>query len=206
MLKQTMQQNDVRVLKKEVLLDGFCHIERYTMQHKKFSGAWTEVYTRDFMIKPPVAAALPYDPVLDKVILIEQIRVGALGLANPPWLIEVVAGIIDPTIDTSLEDLVYREMREETCLEVQKLTPICDYFVTPGCSTEKVKLFCAIVDATKAPEYGGMANEQEDIRIHVVSAHEAFAAVHAGQIKNALGIIALQWLELNHQQITKPLQ
>jgi ADP-ribose pyrophosphatase len=152
---------DVRILKKETLLDGFCHIERFTMQHKTFANGWTAIYTRDFMIKPLVAGALPYDPKHDNVVLIEQFRVGALGQVNSPWLIEIVAGIMDKK-ESSLEELIHREMREEVGLKIQQLLPICDYLVTPGCSTEKVKLFCAKVDSTEAPQFCGLAEENED--------------------------------------------
>lgn len=193
---------NVKILDKTLIHDGFCHIERYTMQHLKFSGEWTEPYTREFMIKPPVAAAIPYDPKLDKVVMVEQFRIGALGQINPPWLIEVVAGIMDQN-EASLEQLIHREMREEACLAIEALWEICDYLVTPGCSTEKVKLFCAKVDSTKAPEFCGLAEEQEDIRIHVFSSKEAFNMVASGKINNAAAIIALQWLELNLAKIRK---
>lgn len=192
---------DVKILKKELLHEGFCHIERYTLRQRKFSGEWTPEYTREFMLKPRVAAAIPYDPVRDQVVLIEQFRVGALELSNSPWLIEIVAGIMEKSDESSLEELIRREMREEACLEIEALLPICDYLVSPGCSTEKVKLFCAKVDATDVPEFCGLAVEHEDIRTHVFSSNEAFAAVRTGRINNAAAIIALQWLELNLRSV-----
>jgi len=196
-----MNNDDVKIIKRELLHNGFCHLERHTLQNKRFDGAWTSPYTRELIIKPRVAAALPYDPILDKVVLIEQFRVGAYGQNDTPWLLEVVAGIMDKENETSLEDLIYREMREEACLDIQSLLVICDYLATPGCSTEKVKLFCAKVDATDVPEFCGLAAEQEDIRTHVMPSEEAFALVRSGKINNAAAIIALQWLELNKHVI-----
>jgi len=103
--------------------------------------------------------------------------------------------------EENYEELIQREMREEACLNIEGLLPIYDYLATPGCSTEKVKLFCAKVDSTKAPEFCGLAVEHEDIKIHVIEAPEAFAAVRSGQINNAAAIIALQWLELNLETV-----
>lgn len=196
-IKQLMAEKDVEIKKDTLIHDGFCRIRRYEMRHRCFSGKWTQSYTRELMIKPRVAAALPYDPRKDQVVLIEQFRVGALGQNETPWLIEIVAGIMDKTHAESYEELIKREMYEESGLEIEALLPVCDYLVTPGCSTEKVKLFCAIVDSAKAPKFCGLIEENEDIKIHVISTKEAFAAVRSGQINNAAAIIALQWLELN---------
>ena len=196
-----MKASDVKIAKREILHQGFCHLERYTMQHRRFDGAWMPLYERELILKPRVAAALPYDSRTDQVVLIEQFRVGALEYNESAWLMEVVAGIMDKEHENSLEDLIYREMLEETCLQIEKLLPIYDYLVTPGCSTEKVKLFCAKVDATKASEYCGLAEEHEDIRVHVFSSQEAFALVRSGKINNSAAIIALQWLELNKQEV-----
>ena len=194
-IKQFMDyQSDVKINYQELLLSGFCHIERYHMQHKFFDGTWSQEYTRDLMIKPAVAAALAYDPQRNNVVLLEQFRIGALEHNPNPWLIEVVAGIMDK--QESHEELIKREMLEETGLTIAQLIPIYDYLVTPGCSTEKVKLFCAHVDSSKAQEFCGLKEEHEDIRVHVVAAEAAFAAVHHGQINNSAAIIALQWLEL----------
>ena len=188
-------KSDVKINNKELLLDGFCRIERYHMRHKFFDGTWSQEYTRDLMIKPAVAAAIAYDPKKDAVVLIEQFRVGALNNNSNPWLIEIVAGIMDKT--EGHEKLIRREMLEEAGLEIEKLILICDYFVTPGCSTGKIKLFCAYVDSTKAGRFCGLKEEHEDIKVHVLNTQDAFAAVRSGQINNSAAIIALQWLELN---------
>jgi ADP-ribose pyrophosphatase len=198
-----MTEKNVKIKHKTLVHEGFCHIERYEMQHRLFNGAWTPLYTREIMIKPPVAAALSYDPQHDKVVLIEQFRVGALGQNVTPWLIEVVAGIMDQKNAENHEELIRREMREEAGLEIEKLLPIYDYLVTPGCSTEKVKLFCAKVDSTKTPNFCGLKSEHEDIKVHVLSTQEAFAAVRSGQINNTAAIIALQWLELNLENVNQ---
>lgn len=202
-IKQLMTEKDVKIKRKTLVHEGFCPIELYEMRHRLFNGEWTPIYTRELMIKPNVAGALPYDPKRNKVVLIEQFRVGALGKNITPWLIEVVAGIMDKSHGETHEELIRREMLEETGLDIEALLPIYDYLVTPGHSTEKVKLFCAKVDSTKAPAFSGLLHEHEDIKVHVISTEEAFASVRSGQINNSAAIIALQWLELNLETVNK---
>lgn len=194
---QQFTEKDIKILKVEVTHEGFCHIEKITLQHSLFNGGWSEPFVRELMNKRCAAAVLPYDPVLDKVVLIEQFRVGALEYNNgSPWLFEVVAGLKDKGEDESFEDLAKREVMEETGMNVLDLMPITHYLVSPGGTSEHVQLFCAHIDANTAPSFSGLSEENEDIRIHVVSSREAFTAVKGGLINNAAAIIALQWLEL----------
>lgn len=189
---------DVRILNIATCYQGFCCVERYTLQTRNFDGTWSAPYTREIVTRRQAAAALPYDPILNKVVLIEQFRAGALEFfPDAAWLLEVVAGLKDKAHDESFEELIKREMQEEANLEILALLPIYDYLVSPGVLTERVKLYCAKVDATKAPRFSGLAYENEDIRVHVMSVEEAFAAVRSGRINNSAAIISLQWLELN---------
>ena len=111
----------------------------------------------------------------------------------------MVAGIL--TSNESLEDLAKRETKEEAGLVAEELMPICDYWVSPGGANERVALFCAKVDASHAGGVHGLADENEDIRVHVFSSEEAFSMVRSGRINNAATIIALQWLELNIKKV-----
>ena len=203
MFKQTLFAQDIKIIDKEVLHEGFCRVERYTLTQKRFDGGWSQPFTREFIAKPVAVGALPYDPRTNQVVLIEQFRIGALKNSITPWLIEIVAGIKDQEHEESDEEIVRREMREEVGLEAEALISIHNYFTTPGCSTEKVKLFCAKVDATQAPQFCGLKEEHEDIKVHIVSTAEAFAAVRSGQINNGFTIVALQWLELNLREVNK---
>ncbi len=191
----SLTRADVDILEVNTLFRGFYGIEKYRLRHRRFAGDWSVPFDRELIIRHRVAAALPYDPKLNQVVLIEQFRIGALADESSPWLLEMVAGIM--THPESLESLVEHEMQEETGLSVQGLLPICDYWVSPGGSSEKVALYCAKVDASKAGGIHGLADENEDIKVHVFDSNAAFAAVRSGRINNAATIIALQWLELN---------
>jgi ADP-ribose pyrophosphatase len=79
--------------------------------------------------------------------------------------------------------------------------PICEYYNSPGWSSEKVSLFCAQVDAARAHGVHGLDEEHEDILVVVITLAEAIAAVKTGLIHNAMTIIAIQWLELNSDRV-----
>lgn len=200
----SLTRTDVDILEGNTLFRGFYAIEKYRLRHRRFAGDWSTPFERELIVRYRVAAALPYDPVLDQVVLIEQFRIGALADESSPWLLEMVAGIM--TRPESLESLIEHEMQEEAGLSIQALLPICDYWVSPGGSSEKVALFCAKVDARKAGGVHGLADENEDIKVHVFDSATAFAAVRSGRINNAATIIALQWLELNLAKVREQWQ
>lgn len=191
-----MNKKNWKILEKENAYTGFYKIHRYKLQHDLFKGGQSEPILRELIIRYRVAATLPYDPILNKVILIEQFRIGALENEQGPWLLEMTAGIRTDSEET-LEELAKRETFEEAGLLVQKLIPMCDYWVSPGGSQERVALFLGIVDAPQTGGVYGLPEENEDILVHVLDTQEAFEAVRAGKINNAATIIALQWLELN---------
>ena len=98
----------VEILDKTVCYDGFFRLERYRLRHRLFSGAWSRVLTRELFERGHAAAVLPYDPALDVVVLVEQFRIGALEAPGSPWLLEIVAGVIDHPGETP-EDVVRRQ-------------------------------------------------------------------------------------------------
>ena len=186
----------VEIVDKTVCYDGFFRLERYRLRHRLFSGAWSRVLTRELFERGHAAAVLPYDPALDAVVLVEQFRIGALEAPGSPWLLEIVAGIIDP--GETPEEVVRREAVEEANCQIEALIHIYDYFVSPGGTSERISLFCGKVDAIGAGGLYGLEAEEEDIRVTVVPFAEAIEQLHAGKINSAAPIIALQWLQLNH--------
>lgn len=195
------RSQDIQVLKENCLSRAFLKLKRYHLRHRLFSGAWSPPLTREVLMRPPVAAVLPYDPILDTVVLVEQFRIGAfMGDADNPWLIEIVAGISDKK-DENLHVLASRELQEETGLEAKHLQLIYTYWVSAGMSSESVHLFYAEVDSTKAREFCGLKSENEDIKVHAISASEAFNWMKKGILNNAMSIIALQWLQHNRAQL-----
>ena len=193
-LKNQFTRDDVDILSKQSLYHGFFNMTKITFRHKLFNGGWSENIDRELFERGHAVALLPYDPITDKVILIEQVRVGALESDNP-WQYEIVAGMIDK--DQASEQVAIREADEEAGIKVSNLEKISSFYPSSGGCTEKLDVFIGFTDASKATGIHGLDDENEDIRVHVFTREEAYALVTSGIIENAASIIALQWLELN---------
>ncbi|ABM05045.1 nucleoside diphosphate pyrophosphatase [Psychromonas ingrahamii 37] len=193
-------QDDVQVLSKESLYKGFFECNLYTLKHKLFAGGWSPEIKREFFERGHAAVLLPYDVKNDTVVLIEQFRLGAMAGDKSPWLLELVAGIIEQ--DEVAEQVAKREAFEEAGLTVKSCQFMLNYLVSPGGTTEQIDLFIANVDSSEVGGLYGLAHEGEDIRAHVVPRETAYQWVKEGKIYNAATIIALQWLELNRDNLT----
>ena len=191
--------DDVEVLAVETGYKGFFRINRYRLRHKLFAGGWSASLTRELFERGHAAAMLPYDPVRDQIVLLEQFRVGALGSDNSPWLLEMVAGMIEP--GESASEVIVREAEEEAGLVVGRSRFALSYLVSPGGTSERIHVYVGEVDSRKATGLHGLAEEGEDIRLHVVSREQAYRWVEEGRIDNAATVIALQWLQLHLAEI-----
>jgi ADP-ribose pyrophosphatase len=196
-----MDQNDVEIIARETAYQGYTRVERLVLRHRLFAGGWSAPVRREVIDRGHAAAVLPYDPRRDEVVLIEQFRPGALVVGAAPWLVEVVAGILEP--DESPEALVRREALEEAGCAITALEPIASCLVSPGIFTESVVMFCGRCDAASAGGIHGIAAEGEDIRAFVASYKEAMRMLADGTITNAIALIALQWLALNRDRLRK---
>ena len=194
-----MKQDDIEIIDHQLAYQGFFKLERYHLRHRLFNGDWSAPLTRELFERGHAAAVLPYDPVRDEIILIEQFRIGAINSGKRAWLIEIVAGIIE-TGETA-EDVVRREAMEESGCPLQQLEPICDYYASPGGTSEQISLFCGRVDAADAGGIHGCSDEGEDIRVFTVSFTEALSMISDGRINSASPIMAIQWLTLHRERL-----
>jgi len=190
-------KNDVEILGCEPLYKGFFKCNKFTLKHKLFSGEWSQPIHREFFERGKAAALLAYDKALDTVILVEQFRFGAMDSKQSPWLLELIAGMIDKGEDA--QEVAKREAFEEAGLVIDQCQFMLSYFVSPGGTTETIDLFVANVDSRNVEGVFGLAEEGEDIRVHVVSREQAYQWVQSGKIDNAATIIGLQWLQLNYK-------
>jgi len=194
-----LTRDDVEVVEKATVYKDRFQVDRYRLRHKRHDGTWSEPFLREVFERGHAAAVLPYDPVLDRIVLIEQFRPGAYASGRHPWLVEIVAGIIDP--GETAEAVVRREAWEEAHVELAEVERIASFLMTPGACTEAVDFFVGRADAAGAGGVFGLAHEHEDIRVFTASTDEAAALLAAGKIENALAIIAIQWLLLNRMQL-----
>lgn len=191
--------SDVTIEKRETVFQGFFRMDKLWLKHPRFDGTEMPTFTRELFLRGDATCVLPYDPVRDEIVLLEQFRLGALGRDQSPWLLELVAGMNED--GESSEQTAQREGQEEAGLTFARLDKICNYLVSPGGTTEMIHLYCGLISTESAGGIFGMEDEHEDIRAHVFSADEAIAMIYDGRINNAAAIIALQWLQLNRAKL-----
>ena len=103
----TFGAQDVRVLSSEPAYDGHFAVRKLTLQHRCFAGGWSEPLTREVFDRGDAVGVLPYDPITDSLVLVEQFRPGALRGEQSPWMLELIAGVVEA--GESDEDVVHRE-------------------------------------------------------------------------------------------------
>ncbi|WP_179528759.1 NUDIX domain-containing protein [Ectopseudomonas composti] len=194
-----MGKDDIDIIERENCFRGFYRLDRIKLRHRQFAGNMGPQLTRELFVRHDAVCVLPYDPQRDEVVLIEQFRVGAMDKSANPWLLELVAGLIDK--DEEPEEVARREAIEEADLPLTSLWPITQYYPSPGGSDERVHLFVGRCSSEGAGGVHGLPEEGEDIRVQVMSLEDALAAVRDGRIDNAASIIALQWLALNRDEV-----
>lgn len=191
--------NDVKIVEKEPLYQGFLSIYRYRLQHKLYSGGWTEQIDREIMDRGDAVMVIPYDPITDQVVVLEQFRVGAMNNDLGPWLSEFVAGMFDH--NESAEEVAHRELMEEAGLKALELRKALSYYSSPGGTNERLSIYIARVDASSAAEFGGLADEHEDIRVRTLPFDVAVDWLEQGKFNNAASVIGLQWMQLHKLEI-----
>ncbi|MEQ9946906.1 ADP-ribose diphosphatase [Pectobacterium aroidearum] len=197
----TFTKDDVEIIARETLYDGFFSLELYRFRHRLFNGGMSGEVSREILERGHAVVLLPYDPVRDEVVLIEQIRIAAYDTSASPWLFELVAGMIEP--GESHEEVARREAQEEAGLRVGRCRPIINYLASPGGTSERLAVMVGEVDTRTAKGIHGLADENEDIRVHVVSREQSYQWVEEGIVDNAASVIALQWLALHHEELKR---
>ncbi len=186
---------DVAVLERTERHAGFFALEEWRLRHRRFDGTMSAELRREALISTDATVVLPYDPRRDRVLLVEQFRMGALvrGDANP-WLIEAIAGRVDGGEGPA--EAAVREAMEEAGIALSRLVTLPGYYPSPGAKTEFLHTFLAIADLPDPPEEppAALGVEGEDIRTHVVPFARLMAAVEGGEgVAGPLAIAAL-WL------------
>jgi ADP-ribose pyrophosphatase len=190
------------IIEQSLCYQGFFRIDKLVLRHSLFGGGESPVLIRELIRHShagAAAAVLPYDLGRDRVVLVEQFRTGAMDSPQGPWLVEIVAGLVDEGEEP--RDTVCREALEEAGCTLQALHPIYQYYSSPGGFREHVSLYIARVDSADLGGIHGVAEEGEDIRIHVLDRERAYRMISEGLITSAQPIIALQWLELNRGRL-----
>jgi len=187
---------------RETVFKGYYQVDKLGFYHSLFGGGTSELIDREMFVRGNVAAVLAYDPGCDCVALVEQFRIGAMNQPDNPWLLEVIAGMIEKGEEP--EEVAIRESKEEAGLNLTEVQLIRRYLASPGCTPEEVFIYYAETDLSHVQGVHGLEEEGEDIQVHVVSADDAIKMLDEGQIKNSISIIALQWFQ--HRRLLKQVE
>jgi len=197
---------DTEIETDETVWQGRFPLQRIRFRHRRFDGRMSGPRTWELWRRGRAAALLPYDPLADAVVLIEQFRLPALAAGIDPVLVEIPAGLCDP--GEPPEATLHREAEEEMGLAPRRLLRVGDFLLTPGGSDEHVAIYAGEITAPPAEEDGiigvaGLAQEGEDIRVRVWPAVKAIDAAVAGHFANSVTTIALLWLGLRRETLRR---
>jgi ADP-ribose diphosphatase len=209
---QQFSATDVEISHITTKYHGFFKINEYQLRHQLFNGGYSKTLSREVFERGDAVVLMPYDITNDSLVFITQFRVGAVNkdknTLQSPWLLEFVAGMFAE--NEAPIDVAIREAKEEAnlTLQAENITPIMQYFSSPGGMSEKIHLYVGYVDSTDIEGNNlsgvyGLEHEGEDILVSVISRIEAMALLAQGKINNAATVIGLQWLQLNYQQLQK---
>ena len=186
----------VEVKEKRRVLNDFFKVDEAHISFEKFDGTMSPVVRRLKFERGDSVAALLHHTGRDTAILVNQFKYPSYE-KGPGWITEVVAGMIDQ--GETPEAAIHREIREETGYEADRIEHISTFYVSPGGSSERIVLYYVAVSGTGPSDmYGGLASENEDIKLIEIPVTDAFGQLRQGEIADAKTIIALMWLQAKY--------
>ena len=196
-------KTDVTISAIETKYKGFFKLNEYQLSHKLFSQKQSKTFTREIFERGDAVVVMLYDPHKDALLLLEQFRPGVLRVNETPWMLEFIAGMFNE--DESPIEVAIREAKEEANIELKEesVKLIMKYFSSPGGTSECIHLYWSTFDSSKvlSGSVYGLAHENEDIMLHVISRKDALTLLSIGKISNAATVIGLQWLAINYQSL-----
>ncbi len=191
--------SQIKVLSQEIAYKGSCRVESLELCHPLHGGGMSNPRKHDVFVRGNGVAVIPYDPIQDRLVLLEQFRPGAFLANEHPFVTEIIAGTIED--GETPEDVANRETWEETHLNVRALISAGSFLISPGGCADKMHLFAAWIDAPTVGGIYGLAEEQEDLRIFTMDWAKIAKQLEDNYFNNALTILGLQWLALNRMRL-----
>lgn len=192
---------DVELIARAEPYAAFFSVEEYDLRHRRFAGGMSAPLRRAVFLSGDAATVLPYDPRRDRVMLIEQFRAGPFGRGDAqPWMLEPIAGRIDP--GETPEQAIRREAQEEAGLTLGALETVGAYYPSPGMLAEYLYSYVGLADLPDAvPRLGGLVDEHEDIRTHLLSFAELMALIGTGEVQVGPLLLSAWWLAANRERL-----
>ncbi len=188
---------------RRLVYTGFFSVEEHDLSYEKFNKERSTVVTRSALISSDAVIVLPYDPVNERILLVEQFRTGPYVKGDKnPWVLEPIAGLIGQ--GETPESAGIREAQEEAHLNIKKMELVARSYPSPGISTEFFHQYVGIVKLPKSTNLiAGLSSENEDIRSHIFEYQQFFKMIESGKIKVGPAILLGLWLSKNRNRLKR---
>ena len=185
--------------RRERSFGGYFSVDTLTLRHRLHNGEWSESMRRELFQRGDAVAVLPWDMATDELVLIEQLRVGAIRDNDSPWMLELIAGIVEEGESDS--KVAHREADEEAGCVLGRLEPIATFYPSAGACSEQIRVFLGELVSAKPGTIQGLDCEHEDILVHQLPRQTVLAMLDQGQINNGHTLIALYWLARHGERL-----
>lgn len=194
-LRRKARPEDVSVAARSTAYARFFAVEDWRLSWRQFDGTMGAPQDRAVFVMADAVTVLPYDPLRDRVLLIEQFRSGPFARGDlAAWQLEAIAGRIDP--GETPQEAARREALEEAGLTLGPLLPVAEYYPSPGGVTEYLYSYVALTDLPDGTAgVFGAAEEAEDIRGHLISFDRMMDLAATGELTNGPMLLTALWLQ-----------
>ncbi len=183
----------VRITKSTVTRDGHLNIRKVTFEASGLEKPkdWTYVKRGQFV------AALVYNPRKECFLLVKQYRIPVWENREPPFILEVVAGMHD---QMTHEDTLMKELKEELGEELRieesivEITEAGRFYTSPGLSCELGYAYYVVLETELTPvQFGGVEEEGEYVERIELSVEQTLSMLKQGLIIDAKTQLLLYW-------------
>jgi GDP-mannose pyrophosphatase NudK len=185
----------IKILNTEILSDNWYTLKKVTYETVQHDGT-VLLQNREAYDRGNGATILLYNKQLKTVVLTQQFRLPTYINGNETgMLIECCAGLLDRD---NPEDCIKRETEEETGYQITDIKKIFEAYMSPGSVTEILYFFVAeYTHDMKVSDGGGVAEEDERIKVLEIPFEKALEMIGTGEIKDGKTIMLLQYAQIN---------
>lgn len=192
----------VNVYAKAYPYSDFFAVEDLNLSHTRFDGSTSATMDRAAFVSADAVTVLPYDPIRQRVLLIEQFRIAPFVRGDKqPWLLEPIAGRVDA--GETEATTARREALEEAGIALRELHLVSGYYPSPGALTEYVTSYVGIADLPDdVVGVGGLASEQEDISSMILSFDDLMSLADQGALDTGPLLLTALWLARHKDKLS----